>query len=327
MEIGYALMSEEHPPRRLIENARRAERSGFAYLSISDHFHPWSGVQGEAPFAWTVIGALLEATDLPIVTQVTCPIRRYHPAIIAQAAATAASMGPGRFTLGVGSGEALNEHVVGGAWPAPSVRLRMLEEAIEVITRLWSGESVTHEGRYFTVDRAQLHTRPEEPPRLAVAASGPDAVELAARSGGLVSTGPDTDAVAAYRAAGGSGPVLGQPSVSFGRDAQAARERLQHRWSHTAFGWEVNAELPTVAGFEALGKVVDTEEAWSAQPAGNDPDEYHASLQQYHDAGFDGVTLHCVGPNQDEFLDTVGGWVRDWSEEFQRGASRRTGDA
>ena len=316
MRIGYALMSEEHPPHRLIENARRAERSGFAYLSISDHFHPWSEVQGNAPFAWTVIGALLEATDLPVVTQVTCPIRRYHPAIIAQAAATAAAIAPGRFTLGVGSGEALNEHVVGGAWPAPSIRLRMLEEAIEVITRLWSGELVTHEGKYFTVDRARLYTLPEEPPGLAVAASGPSSLELAARSGGLVSTGPDADAVRTYREAGGRGPVLGQPSVSFGNDREAARERFQHRWSHTAFGWPVNAELPTVEGFETAGKVVDANEAWSAQPIGDDPAEYRQSLQQYYEAGFDGVTLHAVGPNQDEFLDTVGEWIRGWSQEF-----------
>ena len=306
MQIGYALMSEEHPPERLVANAVQAEEAGFDYLSISDHFHPWRPLQGHAPFAWTVIGALAQATALPIVTQVTCPIHRYHPAIVAQAAATAARMCDGGFTLGLGTGEALNEHVVGGSWPSPSRRLAMLDEAVGMIAALLDGDEVTRHGQFFTVDRAQVFTRPKTPPRLAVAASGPTSAEVAARHGDLVSTGPNDELVDAYRDQGGDGRVLGQATLCFDRDADRAAERLAERWKHSAMDWSVNAELPTPAAFDTATQHLTREDVVSAEPVGDDVRAIRESVQTYADAGFDAVALHDVGEEQGDFLRFAG---------------------
>jgi coenzyme F420-dependent glucose-6-phosphate dehydrogenase len=306
MKVGYALICEEHDPRSLVEHARRAEDRGFEYLSISDHFHPWLSSQGESPFAWTVLGALFEATSLPVVTQVTCPIKRYHPVIVAQAAATAAAMAPGRFTLGLGTGEALNENVVGGTWPAPSVRLEMLEEAIDVIRELWTGEPVTLYGRFFEVDRATLYTLPDELPDLAIAAGGERAIELAADEGHLIATSPDPDLVETYRDAGGDGDVLGQATFCFAPSRTEAERTMLERWRHSPFGWDVNAELPTPGAFETATASLPDEAVLGSAVLGDDLDAYHGSLQVYEDAGFDAITLHNVGPDQGRFLDAIG---------------------
>jgi len=206
LELGYALSSEEHGPCELVDQARRAEEVGFSFALISDHFHPWVSRQGQSPFVWSVIGAIAQATDrIRLGTGVTCPIRRFHPALAAHAAATAAAMMPGRFFLGVGSGEHLNEHIFGEAWPPPETRLEMLEEAIGLIRALWSGESTSRSGAHFRVDEAQIYTLPEAVPPICVAASGPSAASLAARVGdGLIATSPDADLVGAFRAEGGS---------------------------------------------------------------------------------------------------------------------------
>ena len=302
MDIGYAILCEEHPPERIVAHARAAEEAGFDYLTISDHFHPWRPIQGHAPFAWSVIGALAEATDLPIVTQVTCPIRRYHPAVVAQAAATAARMCGGEFTLGLGTGEALNEHVVGGTWPSPSRRLAMLDEAIDMIATLFSGEETTVHGEFVTVDRARLYTLPEEAPRLAVAASGPASAEVAARHGDLVSTGPNDALVASYREQGGSGRVLGQATLCFDHDADVAAERMTRRWRHSAMDWSVNAELPTPEAVDTACEHLTRDDIIGSEPMGDDVDALVASVQTYADAGFDSVALHNVGEHHEDFL-------------------------
>jgi G6PDH family F420-dependent oxidoreductase len=305
MKLGYAIICEEHPPGRILEHARRAEAAGFDYLSISDHFHPWLDVQGESPFAWTVIGALGQVTDLPVVTAVTCPIHRYHPAVVAQAAATAACLTTPPFTLGLGSGEALNEHVVGGSWPSPSRRLDMLDEAITMIRELWAGEWVTHHGAFFTVDRARLYTLPDEPPRIAVAASGPVSARVAARHGDLVATGPDESLVSGYRDEGGTGQVWGQATLCFDEDPDRAAERLATRWHQTTLDWHANAEIPTPAGFAAAGRTVDRQDAVTSEPVGSDIGAIVDSLTTYRDAGFDAVALHNVGPDHLPFLEAA----------------------
>ena len=212
-EIGYAMSSEEHPPNDLVRHARRAEEVGFTYALISDHFHPWVDAQGQSPFVWGVIGGIAEATErLRLGTGVTCPMIRTHPAIIAHAAATAGSMMEGRFFLGVGSGENLNEHILGDHWPAPDERLEMLEEAIEVIRLLWQGGYQTHRGKHYTVENARLYTLPDEPPEIMVAASKPLAAELAGRLGdGFIGTAPEAEIVEKFESAGGAGkPKFGQ---------------------------------------------------------------------------------------------------------------------
>lgn len=305
MRIGYAIICEEHPPERAVAHARRAEEAGFDYLAVSDHFHPWNTVQGESPFAWTLIGALTEATELPIVTQVTCPIRRYHPAIVAQMAATAARMCRGGFTLGLGTGEALNEHVVGGEWPNPDRRLRMLDEAIRIVRQLLTGERTSFHGDVFTVDRATLYTLPQEPLRLAVAASGPDSAALAAEHGDLIATGPSEQLVGSYRHQGGDGRVLGQATLCFDTDRETAAERMTGRWRHTAMDWTVNAELPTPEAFETATAHLTRDDIISSEPIGDDIGAILESLGAYADAGFSAVALHNVGEDHGPFLDAA----------------------
>src|SRR5687767_3809814 len=205
MELGYALSSEEHGPRELVEHARAAEETGFTFALISDHFHPWVDKQGQSPFVWSVIGGIAEATEeLRLGTGVTCPTIRIHPAIVAQAAATSAAMLPGRFFLGVGTGENLNEHVLGDRWPETEVRQEMLEEAVAVIRLLWQGGQQSHRGRYYTVENARLYTLPEQPTPIMVAAGGPKAAELAGRIGdGFIGTSAERELLATFDRAGG----------------------------------------------------------------------------------------------------------------------------
>src|SRR5436309_4330280 len=200
MELGYTLSSEEHPPNDLVRNARAAEEAGFEFLTISDHFHPWVDAQGQSPFVWSVIGAVAHATErIRLGTGVTCPTIRIHPAIIAQAAATSQVMSEGRFFLGVGTGEELNEHVTGARWPGPQERLEMLEEAIGVLRLLWEGGYQSHYGKHYTVEQARIFTLPDEPPEIAVAASQPNAAELASRVGdALIAVAPDEELVKTF---------------------------------------------------------------------------------------------------------------------------------
>ena len=266
--LGYALSSEEHGPRDLVGNARRAEEAGFTFALISDHFHPWIERHPHSPFVWGVLGAIAQATDRLVVgTGVTCPTMRTHPAIIAHAAATAADLMPGRFFLGVGTGENLNEHILGQAWPEWDVRAEMLEEAVEVIRALWSGEVTSHRGRHYRVQNAKLYTLPESLPPIRVAASGRRMAERAARIGeGLIATAPDKKLVQAYRDAGGSGPLIGQVSVCWAESEAAARKTAHEWWPTAALHGEVSQELPNPSQFTDLAKSVTEDQVAEADP-------------------------------------------------------------
>jgi coenzyme F420-dependent glucose-6-phosphate dehydrogenase len=303
VEIGYALSSEEHGPNELVRFAGRAEAAGFSFALISDHYHPWVPKQGQSSFVWSVIGAIAHGTHrLRLGTGVTCPIRRIHPAIVAQASATAEAMMPGRFFLGVGSGENLNEHIYGDAWPPPPKRLEMLEEAIEVIRALWKGDEVTHEGAFFSVDEARLYTIPDEPPPIYVAGTGKKTAELAARAGdGLIGTAPDAEMVSAF----GGKPCLGQLAVCYGTDEKKAL-RTAHEWWPTAGlkgGNKVQWETKTPELFAEMVENVRPEDVAKSVLCSADPAEHLAKIQEFVDAGFDHVYIHQIGPEQDPFFD------------------------
>src|SRR5437764_1893553 len=304
LEIGYALSSEEHRPGDLVRFAAAAEASGFRFALISDHFHPWSDAQGQSPFVWAVLGGIARATEhLHVGTGVTCPTTRIHPALVAHAAATVADMMPGRFFLGVGSGENLNEHILGDPWPPVGIRLRMLEEAVEVIRELFTGESVTHDGDYYAVHTARLYTLPEQPPPIIVAASGTMAAELAGRIGdGLVSVAPDREIVDTYRAHGGRGPRYGQIHVCWGPDESEATETAHRQWINAGIPGELGQELPLPAHFEQAGKTVRPEDVAKLVVCGPDPERHRAEIEKYAEAGFDHISVHQIGPDQDGFF-------------------------
>ena len=303
--IGYTLSSEEHGPRELVRNAARAEELGFDFVSISDHFHPWTDRQGESPFVWSVLGGVAEATrSIEVITAVTCPTIRVHPAIVAQAAATTAATMPGRFSLGVGSGERLNEHVLGDRWPGPPERQRMLEEAIDVMRRLWSGDLVTHRTEHYEVEGARLYTLPDEPPPILVAAAGSRAAELAGRVGdGLIGVGPDPEGVEAFRRAGGDGkPRYGQVHVCYDPDEEKARRRALEIWPTAAIPGELGAELPLPRHFEQAAQLVTEGAVAESVVCGPDPSRYVEQIRAYVDAGFDHVFVHQIGEDQEPFL-------------------------
>jgi G6PDH family F420-dependent oxidoreductase len=299
--FGYALSSEEHKPLDLIRHAKGAEDAGFEFAMVSDHFHPWTDRQGQSPFVWSILGGIAATTDRIIVgTGVTALSVRIHPAILAQAAATSAAMLPGRFWFGVGTGENLNEHVLGDAWPEHSMRMAMLEEAVGLIRRLWTGELVDHDGDFYRVSRARLYTLPEAPPPIMIAASGEETAGLAGKIGdGLITTAPDEKVLKAY---GRKGPKLGQVTVCWARDERSARRTALEWWPTAAIPGDNSTELPLPSSFEALAELV-TEDAIAEKVAcGPDPEVHLAKIQPYLDAGMDHVYLHQVGPDQEGFL-------------------------
>ncbi len=301
--IGYFLSSEEHGPRELVEYARLGEAAGFRSVLVSDHFHPWTDAQGESPFVWSVVGAIAASTELAITTGVTCPTTRLHPAIVAHAAATASLLSEGRFRLGVGSGEALNEHVLGDRWPQASVRLEMLEEAVEVMRALFTGELVSHHGPHYTVENARLYSRPATPPEILVSGFGDRATELAARIGdGYVNVVPDPDAVRRFRTAGGKGPAIAAAKVCWDRDESAARKLAWDRWRTTCLPGELNQELPMPSHFEQAASLVTEDMVADAVPCGPDPERHAAALCTYFEAGFDEVYVSQIGDDQEGFL-------------------------
>jgi G6PDH family F420-dependent oxidoreductase len=303
-EIGYALSSEEHRPQDLVKNAQRAEELGFRHALISDHFHPWVDSQGHSPFVWSVIGAIAQATErLVLGTGVTCPTIRTHPAIIAHASATAAAMMPGRFFLGVGTGENLNEHILGDKWPEGMIRLEMLEEAIEVIRLLWEGGYQSHYGEYYTVENARLYTLPEEQCPLLVAAAKPNAAELAGRNDGLINVVADTDVVEAFEAAGGRGkPRYGQVTVCWAETEEQAVKTAHEVWPNAGIKGDLSQELPLPSHFEQAAQSVREEDIAEAIVCGPDPQRHLEKIREFEDAGFDHVYVHQVGSDQEGFF-------------------------
>ena len=305
VEIGYFLSSEEHSPRELLHQAQLAADAGIASVWISDHYHPWIERHPHSPFVWGVLGAIAQATDRLIVgTGVTCPTMRIHPAIIAQAAATAADLMPGRFFLGVGTGENLNEHILGQAWPEWDVRAEMLEEAVEIIRALWSGEMVSRRGGFYRVQNAQLHSLPESLPPIRLAASGAKMARMAGRiSDGLISTAPDHEVIDAYRDAGGSGPLIGQMSVCWSESEAKARRTALEWWPTAALHGEVSQELANPSQFTDLAKGVTEDQVAEAILCSPDADRHLEKIAEYADAGYDHVYIHQVGPDQQGFID------------------------
>jgi len=304
--IGYAISSEEHRPSDIVRHARAAEDAGFEFALISDHFHPWTDSQGQSPFVWAVIGGIANATSqLRLGTGVTCPTIRIHPAIIAQAAATAGSMMEGRFFLGVGSGENLNEHILGDRWPETPVRLAMLEEAIAVIRQLWEGGDQSHHGDHYTVENARIYTLPEQPVPIHVAASGESAAELAGRVGdGLITTKADPEILQTFAAHGGTGkPNYLQMTVCWADDEASARKRALEVWPTAAIPGELSQELPMPAHFEQAAQLVTEDAIAEAIVCGPDPEKHLAKIREAIAAGYENIYVHHVGHDQEAFLE------------------------
>jgi G6PDH family F420-dependent oxidoreductase len=305
MEIGYSLSSEERTPAELVAHARLAEEAGFRFALVSDHFHPWIDEQGQSPFVWSVLGALSQATErMTFGTGVTCPTMRVHPAIVAQAAATCACLLPGRFFLGVGTGENLNEHVLGARWPSAEERLEMLEEAVGVIRELWGGGFVNHHGAHYTVDRARLYTVPGRQPPLLVAAAATGAAQLAGRIGdGLITTSPDEEIVEAFRDAGGVGkPCYGQLTVCVAESEEEAVETAYRHWPNIGLGGDLGQELPLPRHYRQAAETLTPEQIAAQVVCGPDPERHREGLERYREAGYDRVYVHQVGPEQERFL-------------------------
>lgn len=305
LRIGYAISSEEHHPTDIVRHARQAEEIGFTFALISDHFHPWVDAQGHAPFVWTVIGAIAQNTQrLELGTGVTCPLIRTHPAIIAHAAATTAAMMPGRFFLGIGTGENLNEHILGQHWPAYQVRAEMLIESIQVMRLLWQGGLQSHYGKYYTVENARLYTLPENPPPIMVAAGGSNSAELAGKySDGLISTSPDAEVVQEFEQHGGQTlPKYGKLTVCWAETTEEAEQTAHHYWPTAGLTGALSRELPLPSNFESAVENVTREAVAKSIICGNDPQRYLDGIQQFVDAGYDHVYLHQVGPDQAGFF-------------------------
>jgi G6PDH family F420-dependent oxidoreductase len=303
-EIGYFLSSEEHGPDALVRQAQQAEQAGFRSVWISDHYHPWNDRQGHSPFVWSVIGGIAATTRLRVTTAVTCPTVRIHPAVLAQAAATAALMLPGRFLFGVGSGENLNEHILGARWPRVEVRLEMLEEAVEVMRKLWKGKLTSHDGRFYQVENARIYSLPDEPPPVLMSALGQKSVSLAARvADGLISTQPDRESLERYAAEGGKGLRQGGLKVCWGRDEQAARKTAFELWPNNLLPGQLAQELALPSHFDQATQLVTEDEVAELIPCGPDPERHLASIRQYLDAGFDEVYVSQIGDDQAGFFD------------------------
>ena len=305
VEIGYTLSSEERQPDELVRLARMAEDSGFGYALISDHYHPWTDRQGSSPFVWAVLGGIAATTrTLRVGTGVTCPIMRLHPAIIAQASATIGCLMPGRFFLGVGSGESLNEHVVGQTWPPPDMRQDMLEEAVEVLRLLHRGGEQSHYGKFFQVHDARVYNIPDEPLPIYIAAAGQQAARLAARLGdGLICSAPSAESVAAFEAGGGAGkPRYGQLTVCWARSEDEAVRTAHEYWPISGLEGQFKNELPRPLYLEQASKPVTPEMVKREIVCGPDPQAHVDGLAKFVKAGFDHVYVHQVGPNQDGFI-------------------------
>jgi G6PDH family F420-dependent oxidoreductase len=308
--FGYTLSSEEHGPNELVRNAKRAEDVGFDFVSISDHYHPWVSEQGHSPFVWSVLGGIAATTErIDVGVGVTCPILRIHPAILAQAVATTSLMFEGRFFWGVGSGENLNEHILGDRWPRPEIRLAMLEEAVDIVRQLWTGETVDHDGNFYEVENAKLFDPPASDIPVIVSAFGEKAAEVAGRIGdGYWGTSPDQEIVEAFAKAGGRGPCYAQLNLCWAEDEGSAKKTVHQVWPNGGIPGQLSQDLPTWTHFEMASQTVSEDEATKSTPCGPAVEPVLESVRQYLEAGYDHLYFHQVGPDQDGFF---GFWERD----------------
>ncbi len=305
IKLGYKLMSEEHGPNDLVRNVKRAEQAGFDFAAISDHFFPWLEEQGHAPLAWAVLGAAAGATSrIGLMTAVTCPTMRYHPAIIAQGAATVALLSRDRFTLGLGAGERLNEHIIGQGWPGRIERHERFAEALDIIQGLLSGKLKNYRGRHLQFDHAWLFDRPERKVPVIVAAGGPDAAQMAGRKAdGLIVTEAKRDLIAAYAAAGGKGPRYCEISLCYAKSEDEARKTAHRYFRWSLSGWPVMAELPDPEGFAAASETATPDDVAEKISCGPSADKHLQAIDKYVKAGFDHIILVQIGPGQDAFID------------------------
>lgn len=304
MKIGFKLFAEGFGPREIVEQAVRAERAGFDFVEVSDHFHPWLEEQGHSGYVWSMLAAMAERTErIELVSGVVCPIIRQHPAMVAQAAATIALLSEGRFTLGVGSGERLNEHVVGMGWPSATTRHEMLREAIEIIRLLWSGGYRSYEGKHLDLEDARVFDLPERSPEIVVAAGGERAATLAAEFGdGLFATEADDTLTGTYRGKGGTGPAYGEVPLAWASDDGAALASAREKFRFGLTGWKVQSELPNPVNFAAATELVREEDMAEAFGYGPDPDRHVAAVRGFVDAGFDHLCLLNAGPDPEGFF-------------------------
>ena len=305
-QIGYTMMCEQAGPKQLVRDVTLAEQAGFDFAVISDHYSPWLYEQGHSPYAWSVLGAAAHATDhIPLMTYVTCPIRRYHPAVVAQKAATMQLLSDGRFTLGLGAGENLNEHIIGGLWPLAGVRHEMLEEAVEIIRALWEGSTVTYRGKHFDVESAKVWDLPDTAPPIGIAVSGPGSCHLAGQHADvMIGTEPRAELSQLFDAAGGSGkPRIGQIALSYDPDQQAAVQRATDQFRWFTGNWTVNAELPGPASFDAASRTVREDDVTAQMPCGPDVARHIAGIRSFEDAGYTHIALVQVGGDtQEQFI-------------------------
>jgi G6PDH family F420-dependent oxidoreductase len=306
-QFGYTMMCEQSRPDMLVQDIQRAEAAGFDFSVISDHYFPWLESQGHSGYAWSILGAAAQATErIPLMTYVTCPILRYHPAVVAQKAATMQILSGGRFRLGLGSGENLNEHVVGRRWPAVGERHEMFAEAVEIIARLLDGEHVNHRGTHYAVESAHLYDLPDERPPIGIAVSGEDSCRLAGRYGELmIATEPKDELVEMFEAAGGAGkPKIGQIALAYDEDREAAVQRAHDQFRWFGLGWPVNTDLPAPSAFESATQFVRPEDVAEQLPCGSDVEEFVEKIRPFLDAGFTEVALVQIGGDrQEQFCD------------------------
>jgi G6PDH family F420-dependent oxidoreductase len=305
MKIGFKLFAEAHSPQEMVRQAGEAERAGFDFVEISDHYHPWLYSHQHSGFAWSMLAAAAERTShIGLATGVTCPFIRYHPAIIAQAAATTALLSEGRFTLGVGSGERLNEHIVGGGWRSVTVRHEMLREALEIIRRLWSGGYQSYEGKHLTLEDARVFDLPEEPPPIVVAIGGERSARVAAELGdGIFATEPKPELNRAYERAGGTGMRYAEVPLSWAKDEATAVSSAHSLFRFGLSGWKVQSELPNPINFEAATALVTEDDVRQSFGCGPEAQRHVAVAQQFVDAGFDHLALVNAGPDMDGFFE------------------------
>ncbi len=305
IRLGYALSGEEHDAPTLITHAARAEQAGFSFALVSDHYHPWINQQGESPFVWAVLGGIAQQTQtIQIGTGVTCPIIRMHPAIIAQAAATVGQLLEDRFFLGVGTGENLNEHVIGQGWPPIGIRQQMLREAIQIIRLLWEGKNTNFNGEFYTVEDARIYSLPATLPKIMVAASGPFSTILAAQVGdGFITTSPNRELVQTFEeTAGTEKPKYGQITVCVAKNETDALKTAMKWWPNSAIPGQFSQEARIPAYFEQAAKLVTPDHIKKNYVLGADPKKHLEEIKKYADAGFDHIYIHQIGPDQEAFF-------------------------